>query len=118
MNPFHELYGSLPRQGPGGPASTRRALSRLPALPAGASVLDIGCGSGAQTAVLAERSDLRITAIDTQAASLTRLQQRLPGVRTLQASMADIPLPDASFGRRGRSTSSALRPGWGAGVGC
>ena len=96
MHPFHELYSALPRQGPGSTASTRQALECLQ-VPSEADVLDIGCGSGAQTAVLAERADLRITAVDSFAPSLARLGARLPGVRTLQASMSDLPLPDAAF---------------------
>lgn len=97
MSPFLELYAPLPRQGPGSPDSTRRALAMLPALPEGAAVLDLGCGSGASTAVLAERTDLRITALDTRGGALEQLSAVLPGVTTLQASMGDVPLPDASF---------------------
>ncbi len=59
-----EIYGSLPRQGPGSAASTRRAFSMLGALPERPLVLDIGCGTGAQTLELAKLTNGHITALD------------------------------------------------------
>jgi trans-aconitate methyltransferase len=50
---FLEIYGTLPRAGPGSAADTLRALSLVPD-PNPRTVLDAGCGPGAQTLVLAE----------------------------------------------------------------
>ncbi len=50
---FLEIYGTLPRAGPGSTADTLRALSMVPHTDV-RSALDLGCGPGAQTLVLAE----------------------------------------------------------------
>lgn len=59
-----DLYAPLPRQGPGSPASTRRAFALLGPLPEHPLVLDIGCGTGAQTMELAALTDGHIIALD------------------------------------------------------
>ena len=58
------LHQGLPREGPGSDACTREALLRLPALPSNPRVLDLGCGPGKQTRVLARELQRRITAVD------------------------------------------------------
>jgi trans-aconitate methyltransferase len=50
---FLEVYGALPRAGPGSTADTLRALD-LVSTDKVRSVLDLGCGPGSQTLVLAE----------------------------------------------------------------
>ncbi|MCY3858995.1 MAG: class I SAM-dependent methyltransferase [Gammaproteobacteria bacterium] len=62
---FFELYSGLPRQGPGSAESTRRALSCVPVLTPESRILDLGCGTGAQTLVLARYTPAKIYAIDT-----------------------------------------------------
>ena len=49
---FLEVYGTLPRAGPGGDEHTLRALGLVPPPPPRA-VLDLGCGPGAHTVALA-----------------------------------------------------------------
>ena len=61
---FFELFSGLPRQGPGTTESTRRALGLVPDVGPRTRVLDIGCGTGAATLVLAETSPARIVAVD------------------------------------------------------
>jgi SAM-dependent methyltransferase len=71
---FFEVYEPLPRQGPGNRASAQRALELCRGLPASPSVLDLGCGSGAQTRYLVELTDGHITAVDNHAPNIARLQ--------------------------------------------
>jgi hypothetical protein len=64
---FYEIFDpSLPRLGPGSPASTRRAFNKL--FPDGAPrprrILDMGCGNGTQTLELARLTGGHILAVD------------------------------------------------------
>ena len=73
------------------------------AYPAGSTVLEAGCGVGAQTETLVCRSPgARITAVDISADSLAlaaaRLTQAgLSGAEFRQADIFDLPFADASF---------------------
>ena len=51
-----ELFEDTPRQGPGSVETTRRALRLLPESLKVERVLDLGCGSGGSTLVLAEET--------------------------------------------------------------
>jgi SAM-dependent methyltransferase len=68
------LFETLPRQGPGSDACTREALRRLPALPATPRVLDLGCGTGASTLVLAATLRTSIIAVDIHQPFLDQLR--------------------------------------------
>lgn len=98
-----DFFKRLNRQGPGGDEETRRALSLLPLLPAQARVVDIGCGSGAQTAVLATMlPQAQITAVDLLPEMMEGLRQRLErqgikNVEPLQASMFELPFAEESL---------------------
>ena len=72
---FFTLYSGLPQYGPGSDASTRRALDRLPDLPATPRVFDLGCGSGRQTLVLAGRFRSKVVAVDLHQVYLDELEQ-------------------------------------------
>lgn len=71
--------------------------------PGGAAVLELGCGTGAQTVALARRSPgARITAVDVSAASLDAARSRLAaagiaGVALLEADLRALPFPPSSF---------------------
>lgn len=71
--------------------------------PAGAEVLEAGCGVGAQTVPLAHNSPAaRITAIDIAPRSLAQAEARvaaagLANVRFLQADLGALPFPDGCF---------------------
>jgi len=67
MARFFEIFESVPRGGPGDPASTRRALDMMADLPAQPRVLDLGCGPGGGSANLARLTGGRVTALDLHA---------------------------------------------------
>ena len=68
------LFETLPRQGPGSDACTREALRRLPTLPAAGRVLDLGCGTGASTLVLAATLRTKVIAVDIHQPFLDQLR--------------------------------------------
>lgn len=101
MKYFYELFEDLPRQGPGCEEATLRALSLVTDLPKRPRVLDIGCGSGLQTLILARELKTRIQAIDNHQPVLDHLvrtaaQQGL-NIETCELSMIDMPFDEESF---------------------
>jgi len=100
---FREVYEALPRQGPGNRACAAKALELCRDLPAGAAVVDLGCGTGAQTLHLAELTSGSIVALDSHAPSIERLrstvaERGLSGrVRPVGGDMAHLELPLESF---------------------
>lgn len=103
MDYFLEMYGRLPRAGPGSTDCTRRAFDMVPGLPAGARILDIGCGPGRQTLELLTLTDAEITALDFLPMMLERT--RALAVRhdvadrlvLLEKDMADMDFPEGFF---------------------
>lgn len=73
-HPFFVLHQGLRREGPGTDATTRDALRRLPPLPERPVVLDLGCGPGGQTLVVAETLRAVVTGIDLHAPYLRALE--------------------------------------------
>jgi SAM-dependent methyltransferase len=73
---FAELHAGLPKQGPGSDASTRRALALVPDLTPTPRVLDLGCGPGRQTLVLARETGGRVTAVDLEPSFLEEVRAR------------------------------------------
>lgn len=100
---FFELFGGLPRQGPGDDRSTLRALALVPKVGAETRVLDLGCGTGSQTMALAGSSLARLLAIDSHppfVAELTRRAKALGLEDRIDARVGDmreLGFPDASF---------------------
>lgn len=103
MNLMFRLYEGLDRLGPGSADSTARALALAGTLPAGARILDIGCGTGAQTLDLLRECDCHVTAVDMHQPFLDFLMARVEGaglasrVRTLRADMSALPLSDGAY---------------------
>ncbi len=103
MSIFRELTEGLPRQAPGSPEATLRALGLARPMPPRPRILDVGCGPGAQTIELARATGGSIAAVDIRQRFLDELTERagaagvLPQVTTVNTSMFDMDFADASF---------------------
>jgi SAM-dependent methyltransferase len=64
----------------------------LPLIAAGGSVLDLACGRGRHSLLLAEQGH-RVEAVDRDAAALAEISARAPGIVTRQADIEDGPWP-------------------------
>ncbi|MDD1742707.1 MAG: class I SAM-dependent methyltransferase [Methanotrichaceae archaeon] len=93
----------MPRQGPGDDGSTKRAFQKLTGLPEHPDILDIGCGSGKQTLVLAGLTAGTITAIDNHHPFIEILKKRYAesqyasDVTGICGDMASLDYKDESF---------------------
>ncbi len=100
---FFEVQRGLPRQGPGSNESTAKALALCSQLPDNPAVLDIGCGPGMQTIVLAKTLSGNVIAIDNCQEYLDELRQRVEEtslsdrVEIQNADMANLGFPPATF---------------------
>ena len=100
---FYEIYETMPRQGPGTQESTARALRLLPPVKPSQRILDIGCGSGAQTFDLAQACPAQILATDNHPPFVAQLKKRADelglGARITAevADMNELPFPDRTF---------------------
>lgn len=100
---FLEIFGSLPRQGPGNLASAQKALRYCENLPNTPEILDLGCGTGAQTFQLAELTHGSIVAVDQQSTSIEKLNQQLAQltltdrIRAQVGDMAEPMMAPSSF---------------------
>lgn len=71
-----DFHKNNPRQGPSSQQSTIKALQFLPQLTPQAQLLDVGCGTGAQTMVLSEQTPAHITAVDSSKEFLSILKHK------------------------------------------
>jgi len=100
---FYQIYKDLPRLGPGDEASTRRAWSMLAGLPSSPRILDVGCGPGMQSLLLARLGGGTLVAVDNHAPYLDELRRRAEReglsdqVSCRTADMADLPFDAGSF---------------------
>jgi SAM-dependent methyltransferase len=98
-----ELFEDMPRQGPGSVETTRRALRLLPDSLRIERVLDMGCGTGGSTIVLAEETGARITAVDIHPPFLATLRARAgerglaERITTVAGDMADTTALGSGF---------------------
>jgi SAM-dependent methyltransferase len=78
--------------------SLAEALSDLVALAPGARTLDVGCGPGGLTAVLAARlGAANVAAVDPSASFVAACRARVPGAEVLVAGAEDLPFADGAF---------------------
>ncbi len=98
------LHQGLHRLGPGSEACTLKALALCADLPRAPDVLDVGCGTGAQSLVLASSTDGRIVATDLIGAFLGQVRERAAAIgglkeriRMVVADMRCLPFQDDSF---------------------
>jgi|SRR5690554_2985060 len=98
-----DFHKDAQRQGPGSDEVTKKALTFLPRLGENARILDIGCGTGAQTMVLANNTDAQIVAVDMLQEFLAVLQDKVrksnldTRVVTRQGLMDKLDLGDEFF---------------------
>ncbi|WP_028862123.1 MerR family transcriptional regulator [Psychromonas aquimarina] len=101
MADFGRIFKDLDRWGPGSEAETLKALVKIPF--SVQNMLEIGCGQGIATTVLAKHCSAMITAVDNDKPALSRLSERLVDagladrVTPVCASMTDLPFEAASF---------------------
>jgi ubiquinone/menaquinone biosynthesis C-methylase UbiE len=103
MDYFIELYGTLPRAGPGDNALTRKAFAMMENLPPRPRILDIGCGPGMQTIELLRISGGTVVALDLLPQMLERVRTaaKCAGVddrlETMQIDMNNMAFKPATF---------------------
>lgn len=102
-NVFFEVHSGLPRENPGDDESTKKAYQMLRNLPEQPRILDLGCGPGAQTVVLAKLSRGRITALDKYQPFLEDLKRKAKAegvsdrIQAVNGDMCALDYADNSF---------------------
>lgn len=101
MVDFERIFDGLVRLGPGSATDTLQAFQALPMVPE--TLLEIGCGRGMSSVLLAEHSQAVITALDNDEYSLSCLRKTLR-TKALQgrvtpvcASMTELPFAGRQF---------------------
>lgn len=100
---FLEIFGKLPRAGPGSHESTRRAYQLMSGVPESPRILDIGCGPGVQTVDLLKISGGEVLALDFLPLMIERTKSNAAhaGVAqrlvVLDRDMKQMDFPPASF---------------------
>lgn len=95
MSDFNEIFLDLIRLGPGSETDTLKALSRVPDKPE--NILEIGCGRGVATRILASNTQANITALDNEPRYLNALHDLRHRVNLCCASMTALPFTCGTF---------------------
>ncbi len=73
-------------------------FAELAGIRRGQRVLDVGCGPGALTAELVNRSGAgAVSAVEPSASFVAAVRERLPGADIRQSAAEQLPFPDAAF---------------------
>ena len=100
---INEYFSKLNRQGPGSPEMTIKALGFVDNLTQKSKIVDIGCGTGGQTMILAQNTVGNITGIDilpdfinifNESAEKLNLKNRVNGI---VGSMDNLPFQNEEF---------------------
>ena len=103
MKHFFEIFENMKRPGPGSEASTLRAFRSLPESSNIRTIMDIGCGKGSASLILAAECDARITAVDNHPPFLDFLikEAKKQGygeqITATCGSMSELGFQDGSF---------------------
>jgi ubiquinone/menaquinone biosynthesis C-methylase UbiE len=97
------LHTGLRRLGPGLDSTSRQALAACSHLPPAPEILEVGCGTGAVSALLTETSGGRVTAVDRVPALIadlrerTNVLERAGRIRPVIADMRALPFAPHTF---------------------
>ncbi|WP_321345058.1 class I SAM-dependent methyltransferase [uncultured Draconibacterium sp.] len=100
LNIIHEYFLNTTRQGPGSPTITRKALSFIDGLNEKSKVVDIGCGTGGQTMVLAKDIIGEIIGIDLHSGFIDQFNKNAQTlaihnrVKGVVGNMEDLPFQE------------------------
>ncbi|GAA4808240.1 class I SAM-dependent methyltransferase [Olivibacter ginsenosidimutans] len=98
-----EFFKNNERQGPGNEWATTHALNLVEGLDKVEQILDIGCGTGAQTITLAQKTNATIIAVDLLSSFLKVVEQRAAWwnfqdrIQVQEASMQALPFEEDTF---------------------
>jgi ubiquinone/menaquinone biosynthesis C-methylase UbiE len=98
-----EYFSSIERQGPGSEEMTKLALSFIDGLTEDSKIADLGCGTGGQTATLAQNIKARITALDLFPTFIDKLRNRFANLKLsdrvngIVGSMDELPFSESEF---------------------
>ena len=101
MADFESIFQGLDRLGPGDESDSLKALHALPTN--SGEALEIGCGKGVTTALLAKNSTFHLTALDNDEYNLTCLNEKATErpfenrITTVCASMTAMPFTNEQF---------------------
>jgi len=103
LDKFLEIYGVLPRAGPGANVFTRKAFQMMRDVPSSPKMLDVGCGPGMQTIELLRLSAGTVVGLDLLPQMLVRLRAtaEIAGVSdrllTVEGDMHEMAFSASSF---------------------
>ena len=103
MNYFLQIYGTLPRAGPGSNGLTSRAFEMMPHVPDSPRILDVGCGPGMQTVELLRMGAGTVVALDFLPQMIDRVNTKAESagvsdrLETIVKDMKEMTFPASSF---------------------